>query len=95
MPKLQRLPEEHIEYAYGIFCYQSHRLIKALKRAVSPRARHARKSAYLLVDYLQEHPPAKNRKIMELGCGWVLPLCFAISLSKVAAVDLDPAVFPC
>ena len=98
MPKLQRLPEEHIEYAYGIFLLQeTHRLIKALKRRHQPSVHGTRTwgSAYLLMDYLQEHPPAKNRKIMELGCGWGATSVFCAHQfgSKVTAVDLDPAVF--
>ena len=99
MPKLQRLPEEHIEFAYGIFLLQdSHRLVKALKRRHQPSVHGTRTwgSAYLLMDYLQEHPPAKNRKVMELGCGWGATSVFCAQQfgSKVTAVDLDPAVFP-
>ena len=99
MPKLQRLPEEHIEFAYGIFLLQDgHRLVKALKRRHQPSVHGTRTwgSAYLLMDYLQEHPPAKNRKVMELGCGWGATSVFCAHHfgSKVTAVDLDPAVFP-
>ena len=99
MPKLQRLPEEHIEFAYGVFLLQdTHRLIKALKRRHQPSVHGTRTwgSAYLLMDYLQEHPPAKNRKVMELGCGWGATSVFCAHQfgSKVTAVDLDPAVFP-
>mgnify|MGYP000175249892 CR=1 FL=1 len=99
MPKLQRLPEEHIEFAYGIFLLRdSHRLVKALKRRHQPSVHGTRTwgSAYLLMDYLQEHPPAKNRKVMELGCGWGATSVFCAQQfgSKVTAVDLDPAVFP-
>ena len=99
MPKLQRLPEDHIDFAYGIFLLQgSHRLIKALKRRYQPNVHGTRTwgSAFLLMDYLQENPPAKGRKVMELGCGWGASSVFCAHHygSKVTAVDLDPAVFP-
>lgn len=99
MPKLQRLPEDHIDYVYGIFLLQdSHRLIKALKRRYQPKVHGTRTwgSAFLLMDYLQEHPPNKGRRVMELGCGWAASSvhCAHHFQSKVTAVDLDPAVFP-
>ena len=99
MPKLQRLPEEHIDFAYGIFLLQdSHRLIKALKRRYQPTIHGTRTwgSAFVLMDYLQDQPPAQRRRIMELGCGWgaVSVFCAHQFGAKVTAVDLDPAVFP-
>ena len=76
----------------------SHRLIKALKRRYQPNIHGTRTwgSAFLLMDYLQENPPAKGRKVMELGCGWGASSVFCAHHfgSRVTAVDLDPAVFP-
>lgn len=99
MPRLERLPEAHIDYAYGIFLLRDkHRLIKALKSRYQPTVHGTRTwgSAFLIMDYLAANPPALGSTVMELGCGWgaASVFCARRFQAEVTAVDLDPAVFP-
>lgn len=99
MPKLQRVPEAHVEYAYGVYMLTpKHRLIKALKKRYKPSI-HGHKAwgaSYLLMDYLQHHGIRKGSHVAEIGCGWgALSIFCARSFSaKVTGIDLDQAVFP-
>ena len=99
MPKLQRVPEAHIEYAYGIYLLNNkHRLIKTLRKRYQPSI-HGHKAwgaGFLLMDYLSHNGLVRNAKAMEIGCGWggVSVFCAHRFKSKVTAVDLDADVFP-
>ncbi len=99
MPRLERVPEAHIEYAYGIYLLEpKHRLIKALKKRYKPSI-HGHKtwgSSFLLMDYLQHHGMRRGAAGMEVGCGWggVSVYCAHHFKAKMTAVDLDAAVFP-
>lgn len=99
MPRLERLPEPHIDYAYGLFLLKKkHRLIKALNKRYKPSVHGDRtwESAFVMMDYLSHNPIKKNSTFMEIGCGWGGVAIFAGHHfnAKVTAVDLDPAVFP-
>ena len=99
MPELERIPEEHIYRAYGIYLLSSqHRLIRRLKRVYEPaiHGNKAWKASYLLMDYLLHNPPRRGLKVMELGCGWGPGgvFCARRFNAKVTGVDLDPNVFP-
>ena len=54
------------------------------------------KSTILLMDYLNEFPPPKKAKILEIGCGWGLGGIYCASQFKadVVALDADDTVFP-
>ena len=69
MPRLERVPEAHIEYAYGIYLLEpKHRLIKALKKRYKPSI-HGHKtwgSSFLLMDYLQHHGMRRGAAGMEV-----------------------------
>ncbi len=99
MPKLERVPEAHVEYIYGIYMLTSkHRLIRALRKRYQPSI-HGHKTwgaGYLLMDYLTHHPVKRGARIMEIGCGWgqVSVFCAHQFRAKVTGVDLDPVVFP-
>ncbi|MEM7001295.1 MAG: SAM-dependent methyltransferase [Pseudomonadota bacterium] len=99
MPKLQRVPEAHVEYAYGIYLLGTkHRLIKALRRRYQPSI-HGHKSwgsSFLLMDYLQHHGIRRGARGMEIGCGWggISTFCAKTFNAKMTAVDLDKEVFP-
>jgi predicted nicotinamide N-methyase len=99
MPRLERVPEAHIDYAYGIYLLDTkHRLIKALKRRYKPSI-HGHKtwgSSFLLMDYLSHHGIRRGAQGMEVGCGWggVSVYCAHQFNAKMTAVDLDRAVFP-
>jgi len=99
MPRLERVPEPHIEYAYGIYLLDTkHRLIKALKRRYKPSIHGDRTwgSSFLLMDYLSHHGIRRGASGMEIGCGWggVSVFCAHQFNAKMTAVDLDRAVFP-
>lgn len=99
MPKLQRVPEAHVEYAYGVYLLTpKHRLIKALKKRYKPsiHGHRAWGSSYLLMDYLTHRGMRKGASAAEIGCGWagLSVFCARQFKSKMTGVDLDPAVFP-
>ena len=99
MPRLERVPEAHIEYAYGIYLLDNkHRLIKTLRKRYQPSI-HGHKSwgsSFLMMDYLTHHGIRRGAKAMEVGCGWggISVFCAHHFKAKMTAVDLDPAVFP-
>ena len=99
MPKIQRVPEANVEYAYGIYLLTpKHRVIKTLKKRYQPSI-HGHKtwgSSYLVMDYLRENGLRKGSTAMEIGCGWA-PLSVYVARefkAKVTALDLDREVFP-
>ena len=99
MPRLQRVPEAHVQYAYGVYLLEpKHRLMKALKKRYQPSI-HGHKawgSSYLLMDYLSHNGIRRGSKAMEIGCGWggLSIFCAHRFKCKMTAVDLDAAVFP-
>ncbi len=99
MPKLQRMPEPNVEYAYGIYLLTNkHRLIKTLRKRYQPSI-HGHKAwgaGFLLMDYINHNGLVKGAQGMEIGCGWggVSVYCALKYRAKMTAVDLDPAVFP-
>ena len=99
MPKLERVPEAHVEYAYGIYMLTNkHRVIRALRKRYQPSI-HGHKTwgaGFLIMDYLSHNPAKRGSKIMEIGCGWgqVSVFCAHHFRAKVTGVDLDPVVFP-
>ena len=53
-------------------------------------------SADLLMDFLEQHPLPKRKRVIDVGCGWGLGgiYCAKTYKSNVLAVDADDAVFP-
>ena len=99
MPALERMPEEHIYQAYGIYLLTSqHRLVRRLKRAYEPsiHGNRAWRSSFLLMDYLLHNPPRRGARGMELGCGWGpgAVFCARRFKAKMTGLDLDKDVFP-
>jgi len=99
MPELERLPEEHVYQAYGIYLLTTqHRLIRRLKRVYEPSIHGNRtwKSSFLLMDYLLHNPLRRGARVMELGCGWGpgSVFCARRFKAKVTGLDLDKDVFP-
>ena len=99
MPKLEQMPEDHIYKAYGLYLLQSqHRFVKRLKRAHAPSLHGDRtwQSSFILMDYLQHHPPQMRARVMEIGCGWGSAgvYCAKTFDARVTSVDADQHVFP-
>ena len=99
MPALERMPEDHVYQAYGIYLLTSqHRLIRRLKRAYEPSlyGNKAWKASFLLMDYLLHHPPRQKAKAMELGCGWGpgAVFCARRFKARMTGLDMDRNVFP-
>lgn len=99
MPKLQRVPEAHVDYAYGIYLLGTkHRLIKALKKHYQPsiHGHRAWGSSFILMDYLHHHGIRRGHTAAEIGCGWggLSVFCAKTFDAKMTAIDLDAAVFP-
>ncbi len=99
MPKLERMPEDHVYQAYGIYLLRSqHRLIRRLKKRYRPSV-HGHKTwnaSFLLMDYLHHKPIAKGTKVLEIGCGWgpASVYCARRFKAKVTGLDIDRDVFP-
>jgi predicted nicotinamide N-methyase len=73
--------------------------MRRLKRSGLATHLHGNKlwgSAYLMMDFLQEHPLETGSRVLELGCGWGLAsiYCAKYQQADVTALDADPAVFP-
>lgn len=99
MPRLQRVPEPHVQYAYGVYLLgHKHPLIKALKNRHQPSIHGHRswESAFLMMDYLVHNPIVEAAPVMEWGCGWgaVATFCAKQFDATVTAVDMDAQVFP-
>ncbi len=99
MPKLQRVPEAHVEYAYGIYLLGTkHRLIKALRKRYQPSIHGHRTwgSSFLLMDYLAHNGIRRGTRAAEIGCGWGGVSVYSAKTfnSKMTAFDLDTDVFP-
>ena len=99
MPKIQRVPEAHVQYAYGIYLLETkHRLIKALRKRYQPsiHGHRAWGSSFVLMDYLQHNSIKKGASAAEIGCGWggLSVFCAKTFSAKMTGIDLDQAVFP-
>ena len=99
MPKLQRVPEAHVDYAYGIYLLGTkHRLIKALRKRYKPSIHGHRTwgSSFLLMDYLAHNGIRRGTRAAEIGCGWggLSVYCAKTFNSRMTAIDLDAEVFP-
>ena len=99
MPKLQQVPEAHVEYAYGIYLLTpKHRLMRTLRRRYQPviHGHRAWGSSYLLMDYLTHRGMRRGARAAEIGCGWggLSIFCARKFNAKMTGIDLDPAVFP-
>ncbi|MEM7079432.1 MAG: methyltransferase domain-containing protein [Pseudomonadota bacterium] len=99
MPRIERIPEQHMQLAYGIFLLTPrHRVIKTLRKRYQPSIHGDRTwgSSFLLMDYLCEHGMQAGSTVMEVGCGWggASLFCAKRFAAKATGVDLDPAVFP-
>lgn len=99
MPRLEQMPEEHVYQAYGIYLLGArHRLIQQLKQRYGPSSHGDRtwQSSFVLMDYLQQRPPRKRARVMEIGCGWgsAAVYCAKTFRARVTGVDVDRDVFP-
>lgn len=77
----------------------SHPAMRKLKRDGHVASIHGNKhwpSADLLMDYFEQNPLPKRKRVIDAGCGWGLGgiYCASMFKSKVLGVDADEAVFP-
>ena len=92
--------ENQIKEVRGLKLYKKkHPTIKKLLKKTSVPEIHGDKvwfSSYLIMDYLDENPPAKKSNIVEIGCGWgILAIhCAKVFKANMVAVDADKNVFP-
>lgn len=86
--------------AFGLTIMKnSHPDIRKLRRETGDPAIHGNKfwkSTYLLMDYLNEYPPVKKPRVLEIGCGWGLAgiYCAKRFKARVTSLDADETVFP-
>lgn len=77
----------------------SHPAMRKLKRDGHVASIHGNKhwpSADLLMDYFEQNPLPKRKRVIDAGCGWGLGgiYCARTFKSRVLGVDADDAVFP-
>ena len=77
----------------------SHKDIRRLKNNAGIATIHGNKfwtSTSLLIDYLQASPPSKDKRILEIGCGWGIGGIYLAKYhhSIVTSSDADDSVFP-
>ncbi len=94
------MPPEDYHYVNDlIILKKKHHLIKHIDDSLPTPEIHGTKvwgSSFLIMDYLEEHPPEEGSEVIEVGCGWGL---LGIHCAKtygcdVTAVDADSNVFP-
>ncbi len=98
MSKTKSASKEIIEELGVKRMTSKHPTIRKLKRKY-PTSIHGNKfwdSSYLLMDYLNDNPPKKKTRILEIGCGWGLTAIYCTKTfgCKVTGCDADPDVFP-
>lgn len=77
----------------------SHPAVRRLRKLAPKTSHHGNKlwkANTLLLDYLQEFPPARNSRVLEVGAGWGIAgiYCAKMFEAQVTALDIDQAVFP-
>ena len=96
---LDKHPHPKQRQHYGIdYLLASHPIMRRLRAAGSTQL-HGNKNwgaAFLLMDYLQQHPLAPHSRVLDVGCGWGLGgiYCAKHLDASVIASDADSAVFP-
>lgn len=76
-----------------------HKMVRTLRRGGFEPSLHGNKvwrSSTVLMDYLLQHPPKKNPRVMDIGCGWgALSTFMAVNFNaRVTAVDADASLAP-
>jgi predicted nicotinamide N-methyase len=95
MPKTKTVVD-----AFGTFALTaSHPEVKKLKRLNKTPSIHGNKvwgSSFVIMDYLIENPMPKNKKVLDVGCGWGLTGVFLAKTyeANVIGMDADPAIAP-
>jgi predicted nicotinamide N-methyase len=90
----------HVRTTHGIEILKpTHPVIRSLnKRGPGPSLHGTRiwRSTFMLIEYLEGHPPQRDRRIMEIGCGWGLLgiYCAKQFPVEVLLTDADAEVFP-
>ena len=89
----------YIQYL-GIKVLRSgHPGVRKIKRTQEGHSAHGNKvwrSSFVLMDYLTTYPPAKNTKVLDVGCGWGLSAIFMAKKfnCQVTGIDIDDSVAP-
>ena len=94
-----RKPRQHYQYHGAILPTSSHPAIRRMRRRDIQPSIHGNKlwkSSCLLIDYLQETPPANCQSVLDIACGWGIAgvWCAKTLDMEVTSVDADKNVFP-
>jgi predicted nicotinamide N-methyase len=76
----------------------SHKEVMKLRKESAP-TEHGHKvwpTTWLLIDYLKNSCNLRDKRVLDLACGWGLPgiFCAKTGKAKVTWVDIDEKVFP-
>lgn len=99
MPRLELFPEDHMQFAYGIYLLKvSHPWVRKMRKSIRPSefGQKTWGSSFLAIDWLQENPLPAATTLLELGCGWAPIAIYAASQqqAKATGMDIDDQVFP-
>ncbi|MDA0789191.1 MAG: methyltransferase domain-containing protein [Proteobacteria bacterium] len=94
------MPTRTMRRAFGLTILNSqHNDVRKLKREGNVPEIHGNKfwnSSFLIMDYLRKHPPGKQTRVLEIGCGWGLLglYCAKTFGCSVHGIDADENVLP-
>ena len=90
----------HVRTIHGIRVLKNrHKLVKTLKDDSLVPTLHGHQiwqSAYMVIEYLEQHPLQQGLHIMDIGCGWGIigTFCAKRFAGDMLLVDADKRVFP-
>ena len=89
----------HERLAFGLRIPRpTHPQLRQLKGGDTPQEQghKAWNAGWLLMDFLQRHPPKESLRVLDIGCGWGLCglFCARTFSARVTSLDIDPRVFP-
>lgn len=100
MTDKKHIRDKHSRNLFGLTVLKnSHPDARRLRRQAGEPSLHGNKlwkSTTVLMDYLQESPPPKQSRILEIGCGWGLSGIFCAKTfdADVTSLDADENVLP-
>lgn len=89
----------NIRSVHGVdYCGSRHPILKQLHEDIPPTFFGSQlwRSSFMVMEYLLEHPPAPDTRVIEVGCGWGLLGIFCAKTfdCDVLLTDKEERVFP-
>ncbi|MCP5163120.1 MAG: methyltransferase [Hahellaceae bacterium] len=93
------MSDSQVRTIYGMLSFKHRsKVLKQLRKTASPELHGHQiwQSCYMIMEYLEQHPPAEQTNILEIGCGWGMLgiYCAKNFNAQVTLTDADANVFP-